>query len=448
MSKIYDLTRSYRMGRLYVTWSFRHFYSKFIVLGKKNIPSEGPVVFGPNHLNALMDALVILTATPKKLSNVFLARSDIFKNKTAAKILRFLKILPAFRMRDGIENLGKNNETFAAAQEVLDEKNALCIMPEGSQGDQRKLRPMMKGLFRVAFSAQEKYGNAPGVNIIPVGLDYSDRVKFGANVIVEFGNPIPVSEYMDLYKENPAVAINELRARFKKELHNITVDLATETRYDCFEKVMEVSNTDAVRQLGLKNTEGDRLIARRKIGEYLVRMENEEPDKMEILDKVYAEYHREDAALHIPVSVQEKPWGAFKIIFGFLLLLLTLPVFVTGFILNMFPFFLPPFIRKKMGVKYDGFFSSFDYVLGGVILFPLFYFIQTILFAIFSPTPWWAVPIFAVAQFFLGKLSYIWYTCAGKFVQNVRYCLLRLSKKKQIANLQKARKDIIALVQL
>ena len=80
----------------------------------------------------------------------------LFKKGFFAKALRFLKILPAFRIRDGYENLGQNDATFEAAREVLEQHNALCVMPEGNQGDQRKLRPFAKGIFRIAFTAQEQ----------------------------------------------------------------------------------------------------------------------------------------------------------------------------------------------------------------------------------------------------------------------------------------------------
>lgn len=448
MAKIYERTPQYKIGHWYVTRTFRRYYRKITILGKENIPSEGPVIFGPNHLNALMDALMVLSTTPKKLSNSFLARSDIFKSKIAARILRYLKIMPAFRMRDGMENLNKNNETFSEADEVLDTNNALCLMPEGSQGDQRKLRPLQKGIFRVAFTAQEKYGTEPGIIIIPVGIDYSDRVKFGADVVINYGKPIQVSDYMERYKENPAVAINELRAYFKDRLHEVVIDLATENYYDCFALTVEVANTAATKQLGLKNDEGGRFIARQKVGEYLVDMEKNEPERMEKLDSIYKEYKKLTDKIKLPVSVLEKPWNVCKLLLGFLLLLATSPIFAVGFVLNMFPFFMPGILRKGMGIKYDGFFSSFQYVFGAILTFPLFYLIQTILFAIFSPTPWWVVPIFAVGQYVVGRFSFYWYKCTETFVQNIRYRWLKMSKKKEMKKEEELRKEIISFIHL
>ena len=155
MSEIYESTPSFNLVKKYVRFTFKRFYSEFIVIGKENIPTDVPVIFAPNHNSALMDALAIHVAAPHDLPIVFLARADIFNNKIAAKILRFCKMIPAFRMRDGVENLEKNNETFIRCVEVLDHNKALGIMPEGNQGEQRKLRPLLKGIFRIAFVGQQ-----------------------------------------------------------------------------------------------------------------------------------------------------------------------------------------------------------------------------------------------------------------------------------------------------
>jgi len=442
MSKIYDLTISYRLARRYVNFAFRRFYSNFVVLGEENIPNQGPIIFAPNHQNALMDALLILKSTPYKLSTTFIARGDIFKKGFLSKALRYLKILPAFRIRDGYENLGKNDATFDEAREVLEANNALCIMPEGNQGNQRKLQALVKGIFRIAFAAQEEIGNKKDIKLIPVGIDYSDRTRFGEDLIVYYGSPISVSEYTVLYKENQAMAINQLREKLREGMRSQMVDLATETNYNCFETAIEVSNSKAAKQLYGKNDLASRFYARQKIADHLIKMEAEEPEKVELLDKICNKYKKLIAETKLTTATLEKPLNFFSFIFQSLLLLISLPVFIIGFILNMFPFFLPCFIRKKMGIKFDGFFSSFDFVLGAIITFPVFYLIQTILFAIFSPTPWWTVFIFSISQYIVGKLAFYWFKSAKRYANKIHYAWLNISNQKIIREIQENRKRI------
>src|ERR1035437_5336659 len=253
MSKITDYPFSFRLLRNYLVFSFKQFFSEYIVVGKENIPINCPIIFAPNHINAFMDAIAVHSIAPKNLPVIFLARADIFKNNTSAKILKFLKIMPAFRMRDGMENLGKNQEVFEQCVEILHENKALGIMPEGYQGDQQKLRPLVKGIFRIAFDAQQKFGFQDKVKIIPVGINYGDLVKYGKHIIINIGKPIEVSEYMNIYAENPVIATNEIRKKLWNDLNELTLNLETENHYECFETVCEVANAQFVSELNLQN---------------------------------------------------------------------------------------------------------------------------------------------------------------------------------------------------
>jgi 1-acyl-sn-glycerol-3-phosphate acyltransferase len=151
MSKIYDFTLSYGLFKSYVMFAFKRFFSRYIVMGKENIPETGPIILAPNHLNALMDALAAISVVPHKMPVVFLARSDYFNNKLIARFLHFCKILPAFRMREGLENVDKNNDVFEVCVDVLNHNQAIGIMPEGNQGSKRKLRPLAKGIYCMAI---------------------------------------------------------------------------------------------------------------------------------------------------------------------------------------------------------------------------------------------------------------------------------------------------------
>src|ERR1035437_202335 len=235
MSNIYDFNVSYSLVKRYVIFIFKRYYGKYIVTGRENLPLEGPVIFAANHLNALMDALAVISILPHHMSIVYLGRADLFKNKAFARVLEFSKILPAFRMRDGVENLEKNHGIFESCVDVLDHKKVLGIMPEGNQGPFRKLRPLVKGIFRIAFNAQQRYGEQPGVKIVPIGIDMGDFDKFGEHLIINIGKPIEVSEYMAEYGVNPANATNQIRERLRGDLTQLTFNLAIEKYYDCFE---------------------------------------------------------------------------------------------------------------------------------------------------------------------------------------------------------------------
>jgi len=444
-SKIYELPLSFYLTRKYVVFCFKRFYSEFIVVGRENIPTEGPVIYAPNHINALMDAVAVHAVVSPKLPLIFLARADIFRNKSIARFLRFTKIMPAFRMRDGMENLNKNNEIFDQCVEILDHRKALGIMPEGNQGEQRKLRPLVKGIFRIAFTAQQQFGENEGVKIVPVGIDLGDYVKFGKHIIINIGKPIEVSEYMNLYAENQVTATNEIRNRLRNDLNNLSLNLAIDSYYDCFEIVVEVANEAVLNELKLPNKTVYRFIARQKIAERLVKMEKNEPLNMEKLQALSFNYQNALQQNKLKTVLFDNNKYSYNWSDG-LTLIWTFPIFVLGFVLNFLPFFIPEFIRKDiLKVKDIGFFSSLHFGLG-MLTFPIFYILQTLVFSWISSVAWWWLLLFLLSQYTLGKGALRWYKTFTKLRASIRFNKLKRKKPAKMAEMIALRKEIIEMI--
>ncbi|MFA6581610.1 MAG: 1-acyl-sn-glycerol-3-phosphate acyltransferase [Paludibacter sp.] len=436
-----------RLLKKYVIFTFKRFYSEYIVVGRENIPTDCPVILAPTHLNALMDALAVHSIAPENQTVTFLARSDIFKNKIVAWFLTGIKIMPAFRMRDGMENLGKNNDIFERCVEVLHNNNAIGIMPEGNQGEQRKLRPFTKGIFRIAFAAQQKYGSQSGVKIVPIGVDFGDFKKFRKHIIINIGKPIEVSEYMFSYKENPVTATNEIRDRLRSDLSKISVDLASKNHYECFETATEIANTAFVENLNPQNQTFARFQARQKIAEKLVLMEKNEPQKIEELESLCNNYTAGLKKINLRTrTLEQSPTKTIAFLINGLLLSATLPVFIYGFILNFLPFFAPVFIRKYLlKVQYEGFFSSIQYGLG-IFIFPIFYLFQTVILANVLSTAWWILILFFFSQYVVGEWALIWYRAFKKYIAQIRLQNLLRKNSSELEETQTLRKKIIQLI--
>lgn len=436
-----------RLLKSYVIYAFELFYSEYIVVGRENIPTDSPVIFAPNHLNALMDALAVHSIVEKNRTITFLARSDIFKNKIIAGFLRSIKIMPAFRMRDGIENLGKNNDIFDNCVDLLHNNNAIGIMPEGNQGEQRKLRTFTKGIFRIAFAAQQKYGSEPGVKIVPVGIDFGSFEKFGKHLIIIIGKPIEVSEFMAGYSENPVSTTNKIRDRLREKLNEITLNLASEQHYECFEIATEVANKAMLENLNLSDSTLNRFSARQKIADKLVSIEKNDPLKIEELEEQCKNYANNVKKIKLHTWIFDKT--TFKlsslVVEGFILLA-TLPVFLYGFLLNFLAFFVPVFLRKQiLKVQFTGFYSSIHFGFG-ILTFPIFYLIQTLIFSGINFTPWWIIVLFFISQYILGEWALKWYRTFKKFRAKIRYNVLIRQKSVILEKVQNARKKIIQLI--
>jgi len=449
MSNITDYSFSFSLVRNYIIFNFKRYYGNYIVTGRENIPLNCPVIFAPNHINALMDALAVHSIAPPKLPVIFLARADVFKNPTAKKLLKFCKIMPAFRMRDGIENLGKNNDVFEHCVGILRQNKALGIMPEGDQGEQRKLRPLVKGIFRIAFAAQQLQGALPYVKIVPVGIDYGDLTKFGKHIIINIGKPIEVSAFMSAHQQNPVIATNEIRDILRNNLNDLSVNLASVKYYECFEIVIKVANSTFVKKLNLIENTVNRFTARQEIVKKLVELEENEPDKIEKLNSIAIKLKGLMNKLNLQKWVLEtENQTKTRIISKSLLLLCTFPIFIAGLLFNFLPFFLPVFIRKfVLKSQYEGFFSSLQFGLG-ILTFPLLYLLQTIFFGVCIHTTWWLIVIFILLQYPLGKLAIKWNKHAKKSWAKLRFHMLTQKKSSDLLQAQKMQEQIIRMISL
>lgn len=446
MSDKYEIPFSLDVLKRYVVFFFKKFYGEYIVVGRENIPTDCPLLFAPNHVNALMDALAVHSVVPSNLPVTFLARSDMFNNKYIAKMLYFVKMLPAFRMRDGVENLGRNAEIFDKCVDILHHNKALGIMPEGNQGEDHKLRPLVKGIFRIAFAAQEKYGTTPAVKIIPIGIDFGHLVKFGKHIIINIGKPIEVSDYMKAYAENPVTATNDIREKLRIDLNASTLDLATDTFYNCFETAVEATYTCVHKNQKLPNSTVFKFVAKQKVAAKLVEIENTDSKKIVELAILCSEYKANLKKLNLRSWVLEHTnFNKALLLFEGLLMLCTLPLFLIGFILNVLPFFAPVWLRKAMNVEYGGFNSSLHFAFS-LFTFPIFYTLQTVLFAYFTALSWWIVILFYICQYYSGKSALNWYKEAKKWNAKLRFSVLKTRKNSVFEKTQHLHKKIIQLI--
>lgn len=447
MTKIHDSTLSTILVKNFTMFAFKSYYSEYIVIGKENIPADCPVIFAANHTNALMDALAVHSIAPKGKQVVFLARADLFRKKYFAKILHFLKIMPAFRMRDGLENLGKNAEIFQQCVNVLHQNGALGIMPEGNQEVKRSLRPLAKGIFRIAFAAQQKWGLHPSVKIIPVGLDYGDRIKANKPLIIAIGKPIELSDYMEEFGINSVAATNKIRDCLRTNLSQISLDLSTDKYYDSFETATEICTLAFLNQLNLTDTTINRYIARGRIANRLVELEIAEPDKIEKLNLFCRDYTDQLHQLNLRDWVFEQKNGAkFHFFSEAMYLFSTFSLFGIGALLNFFPFFIPVFLRKYiLKTQFTGFYSSLQFGLA-IFTFPIFYAIETAIFAAFTDCSWWVSLIFLLVLFPLGKWALKWNSTFKKFSAKCRYNRYIASKPERIESIIHLRSKITELI--
>lgn len=228
---IQDKDPLYTFLKYFVDWSVKSSYRKYQVEGLDNIPADGSVIWGANHTNALMDPMVLLSSSG--IRKVFVARADIFRKNWARKALSFLRVMPIYRIRDGINAVKHNDAAIAQATGVVLDGVPFVIYPEATHRPKHSLLKLSKGIFHIAESAIAQSPEGKPVYIQPIGIEYSDYFRFRNNVLIRFGQPINITEIMKKHSDEPEpVMLLKLREHLTEKLAELIVYIPDDEDYD------------------------------------------------------------------------------------------------------------------------------------------------------------------------------------------------------------------------
>ncbi len=434
-------SRGYELLRYYVRFAFWLTHRRIVVTGREQIPKGKAIIFAANHQNALMDPLALVCTNP--LQTLWLARADIFKNKTARPVLKFLKMVPIYRIRDGKENLSNNEQVFNQVAQVLESAQTVALFPEAAHSGKRQMLPHKKAIPRIALEAEDKNNFSLGLQILPVGIYYDHYWKFNRTLLVQYGSPIEIDRYKELYTENQQNAMLVLRNEIHERLSPLTMQINSEKYYVDYENIRLLAGEEFAKKVNLNK---DSVIRRFKADQLFVakieQLEVEQPSIFEQIIKQTGNYFSEIGKAGImDGQLNQAIKASFpKLLVQFIGALLSLPVFIFGFLFNAIPFYIPRlFLTRK--VKDPAFLSTFNFA-AGLILFPLFYLIEACLVFLFSGSLMMALMVFALEPF-AGKYAYQLSNFYSNLYQSIK---LNLINKTLLKRLSKYRKETISAI--
>ncbi len=381
-------------------------HKKIMVVGKENVPTNKPIVFAPNHQNALSDPMAIVLHLSQQ--PVWLARADIFgQSKIVDAILRFMKILPVYRIRDGIGNLEKNDATFNTSVKVLENNAALALFPEAAHTGKRQIKDHKKAVPRIVFMAEEKTNGKLDIQIIPTGIHYSHYWKFNRVLLVNLGKPVQVKDFYEIYVKDAQEGIRKLKEAIYEATLPLIVNFRSSLYYEDFEHILKIYGHRFLKRSGLKPTHHNLFKTDQVLANRLDQLEAEKPEETKKIAEKARHYYqtlKENGLKNRLVKANRKYLP--RLLGNVLLLIVTLPLYLYGLLFNALPFFIiDRLVRTK--VKDRVFWSSYILV-AAMILFPVFYLLE--LWAVSGWLPGWPAKIlFLVSLPFIGKLAFNWY---------------------------------------
>jgi 1-acyl-sn-glycerol-3-phosphate acyltransferase len=430
---------SYRIASIFVDLMHFLFYRKIVVEGKENIPKNEPVIFAPNHQNALMDPLAILFTSNQQV--VFLARGDIFHLPIVPGFFRWLKILPIYRIRNGISSLKNNDDSFDVAIKVLEKNRSIGLFPEAAHSNKRHLLRFKKGIPRIAFIAEEKHDFNLGVKIVPVGIYYSKYNTFRSILHVRYGKPIELKKYQESYEENSHKALLDLKDEMKAATEPLVIDIKTLEFYDLYESVRTMYLKNMAKRLKFdKLTHQNRFKADKMTIKMLDNFAEKQPESMSELKNKLDTYTQLKNKYNLSnQSIAKDKINIFRLIWNALLLLAFSPVFIYGLLNNLIPYIIPKSL--VLLVKDTQFHSSIKFVWA-LFMLPILYIAQALVFWAITDHLLWAV-LYLISIGIFGMLAQLYIEWFSIIRRDLWLLKLRNTNKADYTKIKSLYKDLL-----
>jgi glycerol-3-phosphate O-acyltransferase / dihydroxyacetone phosphate acyltransferase len=338
------------------------FFREIIIEGKENLPESGPILFTPNHPNALLDPLLI-QAFASEFKVRFVAKAPLFKVPIFGSILRAIGAIPVVRKID-VNTDVDYTQFFSACVDALKQGDSIAIFPEGRSLPQPFLAPMRTGPARLFFLA---HGHSVKLHIVPVGLNYEQGSIFRSSVQISIAPEIVTKPFEEQYKEDAIAAVRNLTDEIGRVLDRYVFQAET---YRDRELILLLDRLYSEEDKPASSW-AERLDRLRIFGSAIDDLRNTHATEINNLRHLLSRYHRISKIYRIdPSNVNPR-----KPSLGlFLMNSLGLILAAAGWLLNIVPYKLTDLVVRLLR-KDESEAGTFK-VLFGLILFPLSYLIE------------------------------------------------------------------------
>ncbi len=376
--------------RYWISFLLPAFYKSIQAKNAIHLKVKGPVIIAMNHPNAFTDPVAFTMACyPPRLK--YLARGDVFKPGFVSWMLESIGIVPIFRIQDGgKEGLKKNEDAYQRVNKLLKKNAKIIVFAEGLCVQERRLRPLKKGISRMVFGAYEALKNDELI-VVPVGVNYDKPDKFRSNLFYNVGEPIYVKDFMGEYKENPARANNLFLQTLEPKMKELITHINEEKNDEVVYQLEILLKRDWVKEqdLNYKNLDESFTVLRQitELVNKTAEINQEALDEFKSKATLYFNSLKENKLRDWLINPKQNANVNWPMVFiRSLLLFFGAPIYIFGFTGNFLPAFLTDYFTRKI-VKKPEFYSSIALAIGMVVfllVYCLWFSISYWLFAFIS----------------------------------------------------------------
>ncbi|MEZ4365591.1 MAG: 1-acyl-sn-glycerol-3-phosphate acyltransferase [Kofleriaceae bacterium] len=369
------------------------YFRRITVVGPAPERRTAGRLLAANHVNALVDPILVLTQTRAVISPV--AKSTLWKLPGLRWLLDVAAAVPIVRRVDAPDKAaGTNDRVFARVGAHLAGGGNILIFPEGTSHNQPHLAPLRTGAGRMLARARADGGR--GLAVQAVALAFDARDTFRSRALVLFAPPRALDELVPPDADADAVAAAVTEA-VRADLASLLVEAPSWALHLGIARVAELyahshvaEGDDAARSLPGQHALGLRVGAAQRV------LAAAAPAEVEALLAEVARYDDALAAVGlddevVALGVVSRRAGAWL---RALAMVVTAPLALVGLALYYLPYVLPRAITRRLGPTTD---AVSTYKLGvALVVYPLWFTVGVVLALLLVPWPWSALAVAAL----------------------------------------------------
>lgn len=276
----------YAMVRPVASIGLKYYFKRIDLANADRIPKNAAVILAANHPTTFIEPCIL--ACLLEVPIYFLARGDFFKKSILAKMLDGVHITPVYRIKDGgYEKVKDNFKSFEKSFETLKAHKPLMILAEGRCIHEKRLRPIRKGTARIALGALDNT-DLDEVYIVPIGVNYTYADRVRSRVMLNCGEPIKASEYLEKFRSSPGQGINDLTNVLKSKLAEEVIIIDKQEDEPLVENLLRLQRSEKYKpKKGAIGKDETQLRAEQNIANFVNQLPAPKRDKLKLLTHDY-----------------------------------------------------------------------------------------------------------------------------------------------------------------
>lgn len=417
----------------------RIFFRSVEVVGAERLPQGRPLVLVANHVNGLIDPVLLLGPLPVRPR--LLAKSTLWKNPVVRPFANWAGAIPVYRQQDRVDT-AQNEETFSRSHELLAQGGALALFPEGKSHSEPALQPLKTGLARIVLGAERRFPGL-GVRIVPVGLTFDEKQTFRSRALVQVGEPIDPEPEILLDQEDNLAAVRSLTDRVSQGLEEVTLN------YGSWEDARLIAHAAEIYSGAVVKLPGRRRLAetfpvQRAFIEGYEDLRRRFPERVAAVVEAVRSY---DRLLHAMRLRDDQVAAAypFSPVLRFigrtlLRLLIHLPLAILGTILNWPTYRLIGLIAPLVAKGIPDQVATYK-LFGAVLFFPLTWIAEAVLAGRWLG--WWSAPLVLLLAPLAGWAALLFHETHTSFWKEAWAYLLLRTRRRVAEQLKSCRETVL-----